>query len=153
MVCFLRRNRWCIRVPRFDWTRVSRAGRVRCVGYVFCRNCDKHCIASHRFAHTCLAPASFGSSRAQVESFVVGNLRCYAKLAALLWPDLHVRIGVGRANDLRLRSSSFFRLDVERSGTLCALNLGRPPNKVLQRARISDGCFPWRSARAAELGR
>ena len=27
------------------------------------------------------------------------------------------------------------------------------PNKALQRTRLSDGCFPWRSVRAAELGR
>jgi len=27
------------------------------------------------------------------------------------------------------------------------------PNKALQRTRISVGCFPWRSVRAAELGR
>lgn len=29
----------------------------------------------------------------------------------------------------------------------------QPPNKALQRTRISSGCFPWRSVRAAELGR
>jgi hypothetical protein len=28
-----------------------------------------------------------------------------------------------------------------------------PPNKVLQRTRLSAGCFPLRSVRAAELGR
>ena len=28
-----------------------------------------------------------------------------------------------------------------------------PPNKALQRTRISAGCFPWRSVRAVELGR
>lgn len=28
-----------------------------------------------------------------------------------------------------------------------------PPSKALQRTRISAGCFPWRSVRAAELGR
>ena len=27
------------------------------------------------------------------------------------------------------------------------------PNRVLQRTRLSDGSFPWRSVRAAELGR
>ena len=30
---------------------------------------------------------------------------------------------------------------------------GSPPNKALQRTRLSYGCFPWRSVRAAELGR
>jgi len=29
----------------------------------------------------------------------------------------------------------------------------RPPNKALQRTRLSYGCIPWRSVRAAELGR
>jgi hypothetical protein len=29
----------------------------------------------------------------------------------------------------------------------------QPPNKALQRTRISAGCFHWRSVRAAELGR
>ena len=27
------------------------------------------------------------------------------------------------------------------------------PNKALQRTRLSDGCFPWRSVHAAELDR
>jgi hypothetical protein len=27
------------------------------------------------------------------------------------------------------------------------------PNKALQRTRLPVGCFPWRSVRAAELGR
>ena len=26
-------------------------------------------------------------------------------------------------------------------------------NKALQRARLSDGCFPWQSIRTAELNR
>jgi len=29
----------------------------------------------------------------------------------------------------------------------------RAPNKVLQRTRLNFGDFPWRSVRAAELGR
>ena len=33
------------------------------------------------------------------------------------------------------------------------LNRPSAPNKALQRTRKSVGCFPWRSVRAAELGR
>ncbi len=32
-------------------------------------------------------------------------------------------------------------------------NIVMPHNKALQRTRLSDGCFPWRSVRTAELGR
>ncbi len=152
MVCFLRRDNWWIRVPGLDRARDPRTDRVRRRWHVFCLNRDMYRVASYRSAHRCLALASFGSSSAQVESFVVGSLPCHTKLAALLWADFFVRVGVGRANASRLCTSSFFRVEAEKSRAPGALKLGRPLNKALQRTRLSYGCFPWRSVRAAELG-
>ena len=123
MVCPVRRD--------YRWARAAGPGRIclirrnRIRGFrrLFRRERDCCSVACNCAAHRGVAPASLGSSIAQVDPMVANSLRSHSKLAAILRSALLVRICVGGTHASGLRSSSIPPVEAHKVPALGMLNL------------------------------